>query len=87
MLAARRVIAATWRSTWIASTVDGRARQELEDGLAVLVDRGVDDWQELAEIVDRTIAGETAPQIALALGMKLRTVERRLEELREASGK
>lgn len=58
--------------------------QELEDGLAAMT--GIDSWErrELTEIVDRSIAGETAQEIAQALPMKLRTVERRLEELREA---
>lgn len=59
---------------------------ELEDGLAVLLERGLDAWEcrELSEIVTRVAAGETTKQIARALDTSERTVERRLEELRAA---
>lgn len=60
--------------------------RELEDGLAVMLERRLDEWErrELSEIVDRVAAGETAKQIAQAQDVSERTVERRLEELRAA---
>jgi hypothetical protein len=63
-----------------------RARQ-LEDGLAVLVERGgLDEWErrQLTAIVAATNAGETAEQIAAALGVSARTIWYRLESVRNA---
>jgi DNA-directed RNA polymerase specialized sigma24 family protein len=65
-----------------------RARQ-IEDGLGAILaaESRVDEWKrnEYTEIVDRTLAGDTAQQIAVALGLTLRTVERRLSEVRQAA--
>jgi len=63
-----------------------RAR-ELEDGLAVITERGVhpEKRAQLEQIIDRANAGETASEIAAALRVSVRTVEGRLAELREAA--
>jgi DNA-binding NarL/FixJ family response regulator len=64
-----------------------RAR-ELQDGLAVILGRsGMYDFErrEYSEIVRRAIDGETAKQIAEALGMSERTIEYRLQAVRAAT--
>lgn len=61
--------------------------RELEKGLNVMLERAIhlDSKHQFVEIVDRTKAGETAAQIAGALGISERTVETRLAELRKAA--
>lgn len=60
-------------------------KRELEDGLAVM--HLENDWRrsQIVEIAERTIAGETAKEIAESMGVSDATIERRLKEVREAA--
>lgn len=76
------------REEGLDSLIRKQARaRELEDGLAVISDRGVhpEKRAQLVQIVDRANAGESASEIAAALNVSVRTVEGRLAELREAA--
>lgn len=62
-----------------------RAR-ELEDGLAVILESRNDLRKaQFTEIVHRATEGQTAADIAVALGISVRTVESRLAEVRQSA--
>ena len=63
--------------------------RNLEDGLAAILGSGMDAWRkrQMKDIVNQTLAGRTAAQIAEDLEVSDATVERRLAELREAAVK
>jgi len=62
-----------------------RAR-ELQDGLAVILETNNDIRKaQFAEIVHRATEGQTAAEIAAAIGISVRTVESRLAEVRQAA--
>ena len=62
-----------------------RAR-ELQDGLAVILESKNDLRKpQFMEVVLRAMEGQTAAEIAAALGISVRTVESRLAEVRQAA--
>jgi hypothetical protein len=77
------------REAAIDSIISKQARdRELEDGLAVILERKerVPGYRrQVVEIVDGIEAGQTVAQIALGLGVHPRTVERRLVDIRKAA--
>jgi transposase len=60
--------------------------RELEDGLAVILEREPDSWERrrLVEFVDGVRAGKAVAQIALEAKVSAATVERGLREVRNA---
>ena len=62
--------------------------RELDAGLSVIQGSHIDEWKkrEFAQIVNLIDSGQTAKQIAEALGVSERTVEGRLKDLRDAAG-
>lgn len=77
------------REAAIDSIISKQARdRELEDGLAVILERKErlpGYRRQVVEIVDGIEAGQSVAQIAQGLGVHPRTVERRLVDVRKAA--
>lgn len=61
--------------------------RELDAGLEAILSSGMDEWRkrEIMQIVAHTVAGLTAQQVAEVVGVSNATVERRLNEVRQAA--
>ncbi|HKT87952.1 MAG TPA: hypothetical protein VJQ59_05925, partial [Candidatus Sulfotelmatobacter sp.] len=61
--------------------------RELDAGLEAILASGMDEWRkrEITQIVAHTVAGLTAEQVGEVIGISVSTVERRLNEVRQAA--